>query len=326
MKKLSVTLFAFFFFVTVGGVIFPSSSKAAETTTFQTLDANQCHTYNSFGFTSGTGCATGETCVMSSSGAGYVPTCMPTLAATSVNYAYATDCYAACGHTCILNPLSYAGTYFCGPDTTPAATTQTTAAASNQTQTTQGFTALAPIPGLTDTSATSVVNANTLANFFNNLYKYLIGLAAILAVIEIIWGGLQISTQDSVSKQGEGRERITQAVLGLVLVLSPVLVFSIINPSILNLSLSLPELKLSTTPTTTAVPVSPVTNASGTIIFNEGWYAASVPSTYCFTVPSNPGGNYYCASDLTKCTIAQKGVCPVGQSTCSGLTSPCTAY
>lgn len=106
----------------------------------------------------------------------------------------------------------------------------------------EGFTALAPITGLTDAGATSVIDSTSLANFFNNLYKYLIGLAATLAVIEIIWGGLEISTKDSVSKQSDGKERITQAIFGLILVLSPVLVFSIINPSILNLSLNLPPL------------------------------------------------------------------------------------
>ena len=103
----------------------------------------------------------------------------------------------------------------------------------------QGFVPLAPIPNLTEGV---VANSGNLANFFNNLYKYLIGLAAMLAVIEIIWGGLEISTKDSVSKQSDGKERITQAIFGLILVLSPVLVFSIINPSILNLSLNLPKL------------------------------------------------------------------------------------
>lgn len=103
----------------------------------------------------------------------------------------------------------------------------------------QGFVPLAPIPGLTQGATADTVG---LANFFNNLYKYLIGVAAILAVIEIIWGGLEISTQDSVSKKSDGKQRIYNAIGGLVLVLSPVLVFSIINPSILNLSLKLPEL------------------------------------------------------------------------------------
>ena len=118
----------------------------------------------------------------------------------------------------------------------------------------QGFVPLAAIPGLTDIDTTAT---NTdLAVFFNNLYKYLIGLAAVLAVIEIVWGGLQISTQDSISKQGEGKERIQQAIIGLILVLSPVLVFSIINPSILNLSLNLPPIDL-TVPQTPQASTQP---------------------------------------------------------------------
>src|SRR3989344_3775296 len=107
----------------------------------------------------------------------------------------------------------------------------------------QGFVPLAPITGLTDPgTATSIINENNFAFFFNNLYKFSIGLAAALAVIMIIWGGLEISTQDSITKQGAGRERITQAILGLILVLSPVLVFSIINPSILNLDIGIKKL------------------------------------------------------------------------------------
>lgn len=104
-----------------------------------------------------------------------------------------------------------------------------------------GFTALAPIDGLTDSSNTSVVNADSLANFFNRLYKYLIGLAAVLAIIQIIWAGMDIAIfhKDAVSAITDDKGKIYNAVLGLVLVLSPVLVFSIINPSILNLSINL---------------------------------------------------------------------------------------
>jgi hypothetical protein len=108
----------------------------------------------------------------------------------------------------------------------------------NAAQTTK-FVALAPIPGLTDAES---AGKKDFADFFNNLYKYLIGIAAVLAVVEIIWGGLEISTKDSVSKHSDGKERITQAILGLVLVLSPVLVFSIINPNILSLSLGISPL------------------------------------------------------------------------------------
>jgi hypothetical protein len=127
----------------------------------------------------------------------------------------------------------------------------------------QGFVPLAPIPGLTEGGA---ANSGNLAIFFNNLYKYLIGLAAVLAIIEIIWGGLEISTQDSVSKNQAGKDRIYQALFGLVLVLSPVLVFSIINPSILNLSLNLKPLETTgdraAPPTTTCNPATNADNAA----------------------------------------------------------------
>jgi Type IV secretion system pilin len=103
-----------------------------------------------------------------------------------------------------------------------------------------GFVPLAPIPGLTEGV---VANQTGLANFFNNLYKYLIGLAATLAVIMIIWGGIEIAiNKDNVSKITDSKGKIYNAVFGLVLVLSPVLVFSIINPAILNLSINLPPL------------------------------------------------------------------------------------
>jgi hypothetical protein len=142
----------------------------------------------------------------------------------------------------LLASTAYAAPSIDRVDGSPCGTGQVMQNGSCITPKTTGFTALAPISGLTDQSVTSVVNSNSLATFFNNLYKYLIGLAAILAVIEIIWGGLEISTKDSISKQSDGKNRIRQAIWGLVLILSPVIVFSIINPSILNLSLNLPPL------------------------------------------------------------------------------------
>ncbi len=105
----------------------------------------------------------------------------------------------------------------------------------------QGFTPLISggIPGLTDKPIT---DSKGFADFFNKLYAYLIGAAVILAVIMIVWGGLEYSTQDSVSKKSDGKSKIYNALFGLVLVLSPALVFSIINPKILELNVNFPPL------------------------------------------------------------------------------------
>ena len=106
-----------------------------------------------------------------------------------------------------------------------------------------GFTALAPIPGLT--SQSMIINSDSLAAFFNNLYKYLVGLAATIAVIQIMWAGAGIAFfhKDAVAAITDDKGKIYNAIFGLVLVLSPVLVFSIINPSILDLSLNMPPIK-----------------------------------------------------------------------------------
>ncbi len=109
-----------------------------------------------------------------------------------------------------------------------------------------GYVPVVSIPNLTE----GVLPTETgLALFLNNLYKYLVGIAAILAVVQIMRAGLMITVQsDSVSMHSEGIKMIKQALGGLVLVLSPALVFSVINPSILNLSLNIPALDTTTKP------------------------------------------------------------------------------
>jgi len=202
----------------------------------------------------------------------------------------------------------------------------------------QGFVPLAGIPGLTEGVNTT---SSGLPVFFNNLYKYLIGLAAALAVIMIIWGGLEISTQDSVSKKSDGKERIKQALFGLVLVLSPVLVFSIINPSILNLSLNLPELdtKSGSVQNTPAPYIQqPGSTRPGTlsaardgtcIAFSEGGYTAPQPCAYCYQlktplsatdpINNNQGSvaNYMCSNSSNGCRILSNSFEAVDNSICA---------
>lgn len=177
----------------------------------------------------------------------------------------------------------------------------------------QGFTALAPIPGLTDAqSTTAVVNSGDLASFFNNLYKYLIGLAATLAVIEIIWAGLDIAYfhKDAVSAITNDKGRIYNAIFGLILVLSPVLVFSIINPSILNLSLNLPKLDTKFTPATPAQ--KPQSGCNDPSLTSAQQAACTSAQKVIGTNPSAPAGSgdlkYYFGggSEVYKQTLADQ--------------------
>jgi hypothetical protein len=80
-------------------------------------------------------------------------------------------------------------------------------------------------------------NAATLPTFVNSLYKIAIGLAAVLAVLQIIRAGIMYMGGDSVTEKKEAKSLIALSIGGLVLILSPVIVFSIINPSILDLKI-----------------------------------------------------------------------------------------
>lgn len=173
----------------------------------------------------------------------------------------------------------------------------------------QGFVPLAPIPGLTQGV---VADSAGLANFFNNLYKYIIGLAAVIAVVQIIWAGLEIAVfqKDSVSAISINKGRIYNAIFGLVLVLSPVLVFSIINPSILNLSLNIPPLN-----TTSGTSVATGGGTGGTAGQNTGqqWCYLNIDSA-----------THQCSDSQQACdTARQKDIdARVNVSACGASSAP----
>lgn len=127
------------------------------------------------------------------------------------------------------------------------------------TQTTGGnsFVPLTSLPGIDE-----VTGADSIASFLNQLYRLSIGAAAVLAVLQIIRAGLMYMTEESISEKKEARHLITMAILGLVLVLSPAIVFGVIDPRILDLSIDLQGIQPSAT--SNSVPQGSVGDALST--------------------------------------------------------------
>lgn len=104
------------------------------------------------------------------------------------------------------------------------------------------FVPLTSLPGLDNLST---AGTGSLADFFNQLYRLCIGAAAVIAVFQIIRAGFaSVMQEGSVIEKSKVREMITSAIFGLVLVLSPAIVFGIIDPRILNLSLDFQGLRV----------------------------------------------------------------------------------
>ncbi len=73
---------------------------------------------------------------------------------------------------------------------------------------------------------------------FNALFKLSVTLGAMLAVFMFIWGGLQmIMARDSAGSVGEGRKKMSNAVIGLLMLISTFVVLNTINPQLTSLAI-----------------------------------------------------------------------------------------
>lgn len=121
---------------------------------------------------------------------------------------------------------------------------------------------LAPLPIF----GNKVDSSLSFGNYVNGFLKVLIGLAAVLAVIMIVVGGIQhMSSSDSVSLKTEGAKRATNAVWGLLLVLGSFAILNTINPNLVNLKIGIQTagFALDEPPEEVALPGGGIDSCSG---------------------------------------------------------------
>ena len=93
-------------------------------------------------------------------------------------------------------------------------------------------------------NVTSIVDGTFLARYIKAWYKFGVGLAGILAVLMIAYGGIVwlFSGGDS-GKIGQAKEIIVGAVIGLFLALGSYLILNTVNPELVNLTLKVPGIE-----------------------------------------------------------------------------------
>jgi hypothetical protein len=100
------------------------------------------------------------------------------------------------------------------------------------------YTLLAPIPAFFPGGTVDVKGAG-LGGYLNGLYKAGIAIATGLALIMIVVGGLEYVSTDSIQGKSNGRERIKNAIIGLLLALTSFIILQQINPSLLKSDLNI---------------------------------------------------------------------------------------
>ena len=89
------------------------------------------------------------------------------------------------------------------------------------------YTPLAPLPGTTNEEGKTDIQT-----YIPGIFKLAIGIASVLAVLMIIIGGVEYITTDAIQGKSDGKARIQNALLGLVLVLVSWILLYTINPKL----------------------------------------------------------------------------------------------
>ena len=87
-----------------------------------------------------------------------------------------------------------------------------------------------------DVFGEEIKQASSMANFLNEAFKFGLAIATALSVVEIVWGGVEIMLSESPFARTNGKERITNAIYGLLLALFSWLILYTINPQILEIN------------------------------------------------------------------------------------------
>jgi hypothetical protein len=96
------------------------------------------------------------------------------------------------------------------------------------------FTPNVPIPGLFE--GTQRVDETLLGRYISGFYVFFAGVAGILAVVMMMWGGFHyITAAGSPQRMNEGKSIISGAIIGLILVLTSYLLLNAINPRLIQL-------------------------------------------------------------------------------------------
>jgi len=92
---------------------------------------------------------------------------------------------------------------------------------------------ISALPGVVpDTGLTGLDDASGLENYLNSVFNFTVGIAVLLAVIMIAYGGIKYMTSDVVTSKQDAKEQIGSAIKGLLLLLATVVILSQINPDL----------------------------------------------------------------------------------------------
>ena len=134
-----------------------------------------------------------------------------------------------------------------GATLAPATSTSTGAGTNPPAKTNTSYQLLTPLPcetgkdpGCENGKLTAINTASGLGSYLNLMIKIFIGICAVLSVVMIVMGGLEYMTSELISSKEAGKDRIVNALIGLVIALGAYALLFTINPDLLKSDATIP--------------------------------------------------------------------------------------
>lgn len=96
------------------------------------------------------------------------------------------------------------------------------------------YTLLEPLPGIES------VSTRGFGEYLSSMFSLAISVAAILAVVQLSIAGFKYLTEESFTGKTDARKKITNAFIGLILLLSSYLLLRTINPDLVENEFDIP--------------------------------------------------------------------------------------
>jgi hypothetical protein len=120
------------------------------------------------------------------------------------------------------------------------------------------------VPGCVDGKLVSFDPAGDkpLSKYLNIMIRIVIGIAAVLAMIMIVVGGIQYMTSELISSKEEGKKRISNAILGLIIALGSYVLLFMVNPDLLKVEPGLESTFLEFEESESSIGFVPISSAA----------------------------------------------------------------
>lgn len=160
----------------------------------------------------------------------------------------------------------------------------------------RAFTLAQPIPSIDNKGG--LTDANNFAEYVVGIMPFIFGLAVVIAVVQLVIGGMQYALSEGLTSKEDAKDRIWSAIGGLFLALLSWLILNTINPDFVNpKALNIPPLTTTSTPTNTNTPITLTCGGP-----NQPTCSPAKPGGLCFG-PNDCTPGYFCNFTTNKCEL-----------------------